>query len=78
MPALNIERLTLRLSGLSKEQAGRLARLVAEGLAATPLSNAAGERTVLQSSINAAAESNMQQLSDQIVADLVRQLERSS
>lgn len=78
MPELHIERLTLRLSGLSKEQAGRLARLVAEGLAATPLSNATGERAVLQSSINAGAESNMQQLSDQIVADLVRQLERSS
>jgi uncharacterized lipoprotein YmbA len=78
MPALHIERLTLRLSGLSKEQAERLARLVAEGLAATPLSYATSERAVLQSSINAGAESNMQQLSDQIVADLVRQLERSS
>lgn len=77
MPELAIERLSLRLSGLSEEQGRRLARLIAEGLAVSPLTDGAGDRQAVESRHAARPGSSLEDLSDRIVADLLRQLERS-
>jgi hypothetical protein len=76
MPELTIERLSLRLTGLSESESRRLPRLIAEGLAAAA-PDVSGKRDNMRANINATAGSSVQQLSDQIVAELVRQLERS-
>jgi len=75
MPQLTIERLSLRLSGLSEGDSRHLARLIGEGLAEAP--GISGDRKAMQIGINASAGSSVQGLSDQIVAELVRQLARS-
>lgn len=75
MPELTIERLSLRLSGLSEGESRHLARLIAEGLAGA--SGISRNRDALHAGINATAGSSVEELSDQIVAELVRQLERS-
>jgi hypothetical protein len=75
MPELTIERLSLRLSGLSEGESRHLARLIAEGLAEAP--SISGNRDAVHAGINTPAGSSVEQLSDQIVAELVRQLARS-
>ena len=75
MPELTIERLSLRLSGLSEGESRHLARLIGEGLAAAP--GISGNRDAMKADINAAAGSSVEELSDQIVAELMRQLARS-
>ena len=76
MPDLTIERLSLHLSGLSEGEGQRLARLIADGLAQVSISG--GEnRDAMNTAITASPGVDMQQLSERIVADVVRQLERS-
>jgi hypothetical protein len=75
MPELTIERLSLRLSGLSEDESRRLARLIAERLGAAP--GISGKRDTMRADIHAPASASVQDLSDQIVAELVRQLERT-
>lgn len=76
MPDLTIERLSLHLSGLSEGEGQRLARLIADGLAQVPISG--GEnRDVMNAAITASPGVDMQELSERIVADVVRQLDRS-
>jgi hypothetical protein len=75
MPQLTIERLSLRLSGLSEGDSRHLAQLIGEGLAEAL--GISGNRKAMQVGINASADSSVQELSDQIVAELVRQLARS-
>jgi hypothetical protein len=77
MPQLDIDRLSLRLTGLSEEQGRRLVRLVSEGLAASPLGDGKGDRAAVQSKQPAPAGTSVEDLSARIVEDLLRQLQRS-
>jgi hypothetical protein len=78
MPELEIERLTLRLSGYSEDQGRRLARLIAEGLADSPIGGGAQDRPAMESKQAAPAGASVEDLSDRIVEDLLRQLERTA
>jgi len=74
MPAVNIDRLTLKLSGLSEEQARRLVRLVAQGLADSPLRAAGANRAEVESKQQMSAGTSVEDLSKRIVMDLLNQL----
>jgi hypothetical protein len=75
MPDLTIERLSLHLSGLSEGEGERLARLIADGLAHVSISGAEN-RAVMQAAITASPGLDIQELSERILADVVRQLDR--
>jgi hypothetical protein len=75
MSDVSIERLSLHLSGLSEGR--RLTRLIADGLAAASVPNSTESRDALQSNIKLRSGCSLQEISDQIVADLLGQLERS-
>jgi phosphoglycerate dehydrogenase-like enzyme len=77
MADLNIERLSLNLSGLSEGESRHLARLIADGLAEAQLPDVTFRREVMQSNITAHAGGSTQELSDRIVAEVVRQLAQS-
>jgi hypothetical protein len=76
MPDLMVDRLRLSLEGLSRADAERLATLVAQGLAAAEI---AGEGDVqgLQITLAPLPGSTMHTLSEQIVAELVGQINRT-
>ena len=78
MPDLNIERLTLRLSGLSEGDGRHLARLIADRLAEASLPEGTRGRDAMRSNIQAGSGSGLPELADQVVADLVRQLTRTA
>lgn len=78
MPEINIGRLTLKLSGLSEGEGQRLARLIAEGLATAPGPTGSSRHLdALQADVSAWPGIETDDLSKQIVADLLRQLDRS-
>jgi len=78
MAAINIDRLSLRLSGISGGDGQRLARLIAEGLAASPIGiEGTHHLDAMQVNVTARPGSSMDMLSQQIVADVLRQLERT-
>jgi hypothetical protein len=78
MATIDIDRLTLKLSGLSEREGQRLARLIAEGLAQADIPNTAPRRLeTLRVNLTAPADGNVDRLSQQIVADVLRQLERT-
>jgi hypothetical protein len=74
---LSIERLSLHLSGLSEADGRRLTRMIADGLAVASVLNAADQHDALHSRITPRPGSSLQEISDQVVADLLRQLQRS-
>lgn len=76
MVEMNIERLTLKLSGISESDGQRLAQLIAQELASATISSAS-PRHIDSLRVNATASlgSGMDTLSKQIVAEIVRQLE---
>ncbi len=76
MPDLMVDRLRLNLEGLSRADAELLAALVAQGLARAEI---AGEGDVqgLQITLAPLPGSTMQSLSEQIVAELVGQINRT-
>jgi hypothetical protein len=76
VPGLEIERLTLKVSGLSEVEVRRLVRLVAEGLAERPF-DGGGDRAGLQSSQTATKGTSTDNLARRIVEDLQRQLDRT-
>lgn len=79
MNDIRIERLALKLTGISEADGRRLAMLITEGLAAAPLSEAPpGAPQALQVSMNAGAEQGLESLSNQIVSELVSQLARTA
>jgi hypothetical protein len=67
----------LNLSGLSEADGRHLTRLISDGLAAASLPGSAESRDALQSNITLRAGCSLQEISDQIVADLLGQLQRS-
>ncbi len=77
MTAINIDRLTLKLAGISAEDGQRLARLIAKGLASSSIA-AEGTHSLDTMRVNVAASagSSVDMLARQIVADVLRQLER--
>jgi hypothetical protein len=77
MAELSIERLSLHLSGISEKDGRRLTRLIADGLAEASAPRSTADRDALRSSITPRAGSSLQQIADQIVADLLSQLQRS-
>jgi hypothetical protein len=77
MPDLSIERLSLHLSGLSEGEGRRLTRLIADGLAAAAVPHTAKSHDAMQSKITPRAGCGLQEISDQIVADLLSQLDRT-
>jgi len=78
MAEVNIERLSLSLSPLSQQDGEHLARLIAEGLAMAA-SSIQGSRNLkaMQVNVNAAPGTPLDVLSQQIVADVLRQLDRT-
>ena len=82
MPDVTVDRLALKLSGLSESEGRRLAALIAEGLAAAPLFFApedAPSRRVDTVNVNVPAVpgGNVEQIAATVVADVLRQLERT-
>ena len=75
MTQIAIDRLTLKLSGLSQSEGERLARLVASGLGQALLSGeAANEVAAMSVNVQSDAGNNLNRLSDQIVSEILRQL----
>jgi hypothetical protein len=78
MTNLNIDRLTLKLSGLSQDQGQYLARLIAEGLATSEISShSAHNAPTLQLNITAQPNANVDMLANQIVSEVLRQLSQT-
>jgi hypothetical protein len=78
MPDVSIERLTLKLSGLSEGEGRRLGERIAEGLAATALPTGLTLLEVEKVRVTAAAgpAASVDQLARQVVAEIVRQVQR--
>jgi hypothetical protein len=78
MPDVTIDRLTLKLGGLSERDGRRLARLVASGLArAWDLDQAATTLQSVRVDLTAHPGAGGDQLSERIVAAIARQLRLS-
>ena len=73
MTEIAIDRLSLKLSGLSAGEGERLARLVADGLGGQKFPGPVHDVEGLTISINSSGR-NLQRLSDQIVREIVRQV----
>jgi hypothetical protein len=75
MANLEIERLSLKLSGLSPGDGERLAQLVANALAQSPLAGDSNrEMPAMNINLQSTAGSNLNRLSEQIVGEIRRQL----
>lgn len=77
MPRIEIDRLSLRLSGLTEDQGRLLANRIAEGLAASGESGSIQEVDALKADARMTPGSSINMLADQIIADLLRQLSRT-
>jgi hypothetical protein len=79
MTEISIERLTLKLSGISERDGQRLAQLIAEGLGDHISLSSEAPRHLDSMRVNVAARpgSSLDMLAKQVVADMLRQLERS-
>jgi hypothetical protein len=78
MREINIDRLTLKLSGISEGDGRRLAQLIAEGLGTMPISmGGLLHLDAMQVNVGAGPGSSVDMLAKQIVADVLRQLGRS-
>jgi hypothetical protein len=72
MAGLHIDRLALSLPGFSADEGRRLARLIADGLAAATF-EAAGNRASVRVDVSGPSQ-GLDRLADQIVAEVRRQL----
>ena len=78
MSEINIDRLTLRLSGISEHDGQHLSRLIAEGLAAARFgTEGVHHLDAMRVNVTANPGGSMDLLAKQIVADVLRQLERT-
>ena len=79
MPGVEIDRLALRFPGMSTAEARRLAERVADGLAAwRPPPDLARSRERVQVTVDSQQQASVDRLAESIVAELVRELERSA
>jgi hypothetical protein len=76
MSDLDVDRLSLKLHGVSRGDAQRLSSLVAQGLAEATVRPRGGVNA-LQVTVNSLPGTSMQELANQIVANLVGQLGRT-
>jgi hypothetical protein len=74
--ALHIERLALRVPGLSEQEGRRLAELVGGGLAAAPHFQESGQFGRMEVRVTAESGQDVSRLAEAIVAELLRQVER--
>ena len=78
MGNLTIDRLTLKLSGISQKEGQHLARLVTNKLATSEISGySARDAPALQLNINAQPNANVDWLANQIVSEVLRQLNQT-
>lgn len=79
MDAIQIDRLTLKLSGLSESQGRHLALLVTQGLAGASIKNSvASGLPAINVDLTASRAETLGLLSERVVAEVLRQIERSS
>ena len=76
MGQISIDRLTLQVPGFSDAEGRRLALAVANGLAAAALPDGAGDVSTLQMDLTASPGVASDRLAGQIVAEILRQVER--
>lgn len=75
MTNLNIDRLTLKLSGISELEGKRLTDLITDRLANSDISSRSNRASPqIQINIPAQPNPNLDQLSQQIVTEILRQL----
>jgi hypothetical protein len=78
MPELKIERLVLKAGGMDARAARRLAEAVAAGMERAPIAADLGQRAELvRLQVRAAPGATTDSLTQQILGELVRELERS-
>jgi len=77
MPDVSIDRLKLHLTGFEEEDARQLVRLIAEGLGGAQLPGAGKDVSTMNVKVAAPAGASMKSVSEQVLADMVRQLKRS-
>ena len=78
MTNLNIDRITLKLSGISQDQGQNLARLITERRSTSEISTySARDAPALQLNINAQPNTNVDWLANQIVSEVLRQLNQT-
>ena len=78
MTNLIIDRLTLKLSGISQQEGQHLARLVTNKLATSEISGySARDSPNLQMNITAQSNANVDRLANQIVSEVLRQLNQT-
>jgi hypothetical protein len=73
MAEVAIDRLSLKLSGVSAGEGERLARLIADGLGRQKLTSSGQSVEGMTININSSG-GNLQRLSEQIVREIMRQL----
>jgi len=79
MPDLRIDKLTLKLSGLNRQDAERLAHRLAKGLAGAKLSGPSRKIGGISSRVTAPPKGSGQDaLAEAVIADLIRSLERQN
>jgi hypothetical protein len=77
MTAITIDRLIFKLSGVSEQDGQRLSRLIAEGLGTMPISTQESRHLdAMRVNVRASPGSSLDMLSRQVVAEILRQLER--
>jgi hypothetical protein len=78
MAAINIDQLALKLSGVSERDGQRLAQQIADGLAHASISAESSQQLdALRVNVTARPGDSMDWLSKQIIADILRQLNRT-
>jgi hypothetical protein len=78
MADLQIDKLTLKLSGLNRQDAERLAHRIAKGLAGAKLSGPSRKIGGISSRVTAPTGSGQDALAEAVIADLIRSLERQN
>ena len=79
MANISIDRLSITLTDRSSGDGERLARLIAQKLTAASFSaQASGQRDSVNVAVQGANGSELDQLAEKVVDDLVRQLNRSA
>ncbi|HEY3004406.1 MAG TPA: hypothetical protein VGJ44_18815 [Kribbellaceae bacterium] len=78
MPDVTVERLTLRISGVSPEEAAALARYVAEGLggSALPSGGRTGSLDRLSVRVRTDGERDLRRVAELAVAEIVHEMAR--
>jgi hypothetical protein len=78
MDDIHVQRLTLKLSGLDAAQGRRLATLITQGLAAATFKDdVESEQAAVRVDFKASRFGSLGLVSDRVVAEVLRQLERS-